>query len=100
MARLLREMGVRDPGTARSGTDRAAPALARRVPPAALIDRQIYDAFGNGRLQSHLDARKVDRLIVSGGETDLCVLATVLAAIDIGYRVIIVEDALCIGSEP
>ncbi|WP_371818030.1 isochorismatase family protein [Bradyrhizobium sp. CCBAU 53421] len=33
-----------------------------------------------------------------GGETDVCVLATVLAAIDIGYRVIVAEDALCSSS--
>ncbi|MCC8982973.1 cysteine hydrolase [Bradyrhizobium acaciae] len=75
------------------------PPLAVHVPPAAVVDRQTYNAFGNGRLQAHLDAHGVDTLIVSGGETDVCVLATVLAAIDIGYRVIIAEDALCSSSD-
>ncbi|MCC8936255.1 cysteine hydrolase [Bradyrhizobium sp. Arg68] len=75
------------------------PALATYVPPAVVFDRQIYSAFGNGRLRAHLDAHRVDALIVSGGETDVCVLATVLAAIDIGYRVIVVEDALCSSSD-
>jgi nicotinamidase-related amidase len=75
------------------------PALARFVPPATVIDRQTYCAFTNGRLQAFLDEHQVDTLIVSGGETDVCVLATVLAAVDIGYRVILAEDALCSSSD-
>ncbi|WP_369523139.1 cysteine hydrolase family protein [Brucella anthropi] len=39
--------------------------------------------------------RRVHTLIVSGAETDLCVLATLLGAVDRGYRVIIVHDAVC-----
>ncbi|WOH78359.1 cysteine hydrolase [Bradyrhizobium sp. BEA-2-5] len=75
------------------------PALAACVPPAAVVDRPIYNAFGNGRLQAHLDEHGIDTVIVSGGETDVCVLASVLAAIDIGYRVIVAEDALCSSSD-
>lgn len=74
------------------------PALARFVPPAAVIDRQAYCAFANGKLQAYLDGHQVDTLVVSGGETDVCVLATVLAAVDFGYRVILAEDALCSSS--
>ncbi|BAR55051.1 hypothetical protein NK6_5281 [Bradyrhizobium diazoefficiens] len=75
------------------------PALTRFVPPATVIDRQTYCAFTNRRLQAFLDEHQVDTLIVSGGETDVCVLATVLAAVDIGYRVILAEDALCSSSD-
>jgi nicotinamidase-related amidase len=75
------------------------PALGRFVPPAAVIDRQTYCAFGNGRLHAFLDQHHVDTLIISGGETDVCVLATVLAAVDGGYRVILAEDALCSSSD-
>jgi len=37
-------------------------------------------------------------LIISGSETDVCVLATILDAVDRGFRVIVVEDALCSSS--
>jgi nicotinamidase-related amidase len=47
----------------------------------------------------HLRQREADALIVSGSETDVCVLATVLDAVDIGYRVIVVRDAICISSD-
>ena len=38
-------------------------------------------------------------LVLSGAETDICVLSTALDAIDFGYRVILVEDVLCSSSE-
>jgi nicotinamidase-related amidase len=37
--------------------------------------------------------------VITGGETDVCVLATVLGAIDIGYRVILIADALRSSSD-
>jgi nicotinamidase-related amidase len=33
--------------------------------------------------------------VVSGAETDVCVLATVLSAVDLGYRVIVAANAIC-----
>jgi len=36
---------------------------------------------------------------VTGSETDVCVLATVLGAVDHGYRVIVVTDAVCSSSD-
>ncbi|MCC8952917.1 cysteine hydrolase [Bradyrhizobium sp. Pear77] len=75
------------------------PALTRFVPPAAVIVRQAYCAFANGKPQTLLDGHQVDTVIVSGGEPDVCVLATVLAGVDIGYRVILFKGALCSSSD-
>ena len=49
--------------------------------------------FAEPELVAHLREREADALIVSGSETDVCVLATVLDAVDMGYRVIVVRDA-------
>jgi nicotinamidase-related amidase len=65
------------------------------APPARVFDKAVYSAFGSGRLRQYLRVRQASTLIVTGGETDVCVLATVLAAIDLGYRVVLPLDALC-----
>jgi len=75
------------------------PPLAALCPPAAVIDNSRYSGFAEPRLLAHLQERQADALIVSGSETDVCVLATVLGAVDIGYRVIVVRDALCSSSD-
>jgi nicotinamidase-related amidase len=75
------------------------PPLAALCPPATVIDKTRYSAFAEPGLIEHLRQRDADALIVSGSETDVCVLATVLDAIDIGYRVIVVRDAICSSSD-
>ena len=78
---------------------RLMPPLAALCPPATTIDKTRYSAFAEPGLIDHLRQRGADALIVSGSETDVCVLATVLAAVDIGYRVIVVRDAICSSSD-
>jgi nicotinamidase-related amidase len=75
------------------------PPLAKLCPPATVINKSRYSAFAEPELLSHLQAREADGLIVSGSETDVCVLATVLGAVDLGYRVILVRDAVCSSSD-
>ena len=75
------------------------PPLAVLCPPATVIDKTRYSAFAEPRLIEHLRQRETDALIISGSETDVCVLATVLGAVDIGYRVIVVRDAICSSSD-
>ena len=75
------------------------PALARFVPPALVFDKRVYSPWHGGKLHTLLRQRSVDTLVISGGETDVCVLSTVLGAVDYGYRVILVTDALCSSSD-
>jgi nicotinamidase-related amidase len=75
------------------------PPLAQLCPPATVIDKTRYSAFAEPDLLSHLRAREADGLIISGSETDVCVLATVLGAVDLGYRVIVARDAVCSSSD-
>jgi nicotinamidase-related amidase len=71
-----------------------APPLLRFVPPARLFDKPVYSPWLSGNLHQSLRHENVDTLIVTGGETDVCVLTTVLGAIDLGYRVIVPTDAI------
>ena len=75
------------------------PALQRHVPPAGIFDRMQYSAFANGGLHTFLRRRGIDTIIVTGSETDVCVLSSVLAAVDLGYRVVVARDAICSSSD-
>jgi nicotinamidase-related amidase len=71
------------------------PELGRFAPPALVVDKPGYSAFSAPQLYSLLTERRVGTVVLSGAETDVCVLATALSAVDFGFRVVIVEDALC-----
>ncbi len=75
------------------------PPLARLAPPARVLDKFHYSPFFGTDLAAFLVERKVDTLVVSGAETDVCVLAGVLDAVDHGFRVVLARDALCSGSD-
>lgn len=74
------------------------PALRDFVPPAHVIDKPTYSAFGAPAFTACLDRLGCDTMILSGVETDVCVLATALSAVDRGIRVILVRDAMASGS--
>lgn len=77
------------------------PELARHAPPAEIVDKAVYSPWTQQSLDTLLRRRKnVDTLVVSGAETEVCVLATILGAIDRGYRVIIATDAICSSADP
>src|SRR5690606_26799840 len=71
------------------------PSLARFAPPARVLDKHVYSPWTQGQLDPLLRASSVDTLVITGGETDQCVLATVLGAVDRGFRVLLVADAIC-----
>ena len=75
------------------------PELAKFVPPAEVIDKKYYSPWMVPQLESSLRRRGADTLIVTGTETDVCVLAAVLGAVDRGYRVVLPTDALCSSSD-
>jgi nicotinamidase-related amidase len=75
------------------------PELRALVPPATVIDKPIYSPWLDGRLHAFFRQRDVDTLIISGGETDVCVLAAVTGAVDLGYRIVLLRDAICSSSD-
>lgn len=75
------------------------PQLAGYAPPARTFDKRTYSPWIDGRLDAALRQEGIETLVVSGGETDICVLATALGGIDLGYHVIVLKDAVCSGAD-
>ena len=90
-------MVVDDHRPDRAGHDRAR----SRSPevPAKTFDKHVYSPWTGSDLHVQLRDGIVDTLVITGGETDVCVLATMLGAIDWGFRVILVTDALCSSAD-
>jgi len=86
--------------------DRLDPHLLQLVPSleaiaalGAVFDKPVYSPFANPLLLRHLRERHIDSLIITGVETDVCVLSAVLSAVDEGLRVVLVKDALGSSSD-
>jgi nicotinamidase-related amidase len=82
-----------------------APGMIDLIQPLAalavseeILDKPTYSLFGDNGLEQRLRARKADTLIITGVETDVCVLATIFDAVDRGYRVILVRDGVTSSS--
>jgi nicotinamidase-related amidase len=75
------------------------PELAGYAPPALKFSKSAYSPFHGTALDEVLRARSATTLIVSGTETDVCVLAAVLDAVDFGYRVVVARDAVCSSND-
>jgi len=83
-----------------AGLVELVPELARFAPPARVFDKRVYSPWTGQAFAQELARLGVDTLVISGTETEVCVLATVLGAIDLGYRVIIASDAVCLSADP
>lgn len=69
--------------------------FAKIAHPAQIFGKTTYSIFP--AVQAHLT--ETDTLILSGAETDACVYASLLSAVDLGPRVIIATDAVT-SSDP
>lgn len=71
--------------------------LKQLTPPARTFDKVTYSPWVTGGLHRQLAREGVETIVLTGGETDVCVMATALGALDLGYRVILLGDAVCSG---
>jgi nicotinamidase-related amidase len=70
------------------------PALRVLASPGSIFDKEGYSAFENPRFLERLRKMEADTLVLSGAETDICVLSTALNAIDCGLFVVLAVDAM------
>ena len=77
--------------------DLVAP-LAKHAQPETILDKPSHGGFESPIFIEALARRKASALVLTGVETEVCVLAFAFAATDRGYRVVIVEDAVTSSS--
>jgi nicotinamidase-related amidase len=66
----------------------AVTPVAREV----VIDKTLPDGFENTTLKEELENRGIERLVIAGMQTELCVFVTSRRAAQLGYEVIVVKD--------
>lgn len=97
----FRSEGGRWPPHCVAGTAGAEFDSALRLPSdAGIVSKggssgdEGYSAFGGTDLHRRLQAQGVRRLFVAGLATDYCVLSSVMAALALGYAVVVLRDAV------
>lgn len=80
------------PGAEFNG-DLHVPADAIIVSKGTNPDREAYSAFEETDLETHLRQMGITRIFVCGLATDYCVKATALDGKDLGFDVIVIENA-------
>lgn len=75
------------------------PSLQPYATETRCFDKLTHDAFDSLAFATRIEESQPDALVLFGIETDVCVLATAMSAVDLGYRVVIAADA-CASSMP
>ncbi len=70
------------------------PSEARPAPDEPVFVKHGYSAFANPELAPHLERLGADTLVIAGLYAHACVRQSALDALERGYRVVVVEDAV------
>jgi maleamate amidohydrolase len=90
-----------DGGPSFSRNDNPLVAICQEVAPIdgeVVLNKNDASAFEEGSLQSRLEAKGIEWLVVAGVWTEACVAASVRDAISGGFRVLLVKDACTSGT--
>ena len=74
------------------------PAIEDLAKPHLVFGRMGYSAFASDGFAERIRGRNPSAMIVCGVETDVCVLSTILSAVDRGIRTIVPTDAVASAS--
>ncbi len=70
------------------------PEILPLAHPGNIFDKLTHDAFDSVEFCTRIANEAPSALILSGIETDVCVLATAMSAVDLGYRTVIATDGV------
>ena len=74
-------------------------ALAAALPNVDIIDRTTMNAWEDEKVIDRLNGFGLDRIVIAGLWTSVCVVGPVLSALDQGYEVYVITDA-CADTSP
>lgn len=77
-----------------AGLGRTVPDLRQVLGDTEYIEKTTFGCFGEPKFIGRLEGLEVDTLVVAGIEAHVCVAQTALQAIEHGYRVHAVADAI------
>jgi nicotinamidase-related amidase len=100
LARIL-DMPVLATTQYTKGLGAIVPEIASQMPPGEVVDKTAFSCFGSERFCSAVHALPGNRntLVVCGMETHICVLQTVLGALNQGFLVHVASDAVSSRAE-
>lgn len=111
-AAFVRDFDIRQPRPFEPLAEDGGPIFSRRESPLVAICHEVAptdgevvlhkndaSAFEEGSLQSRLEAKGIEWLVVAGVWTEACIAASVRDAMAGGFRVLIVKDACTSGTE-
>ncbi len=81
------------------GLGRTVPEISDALGDAHPFEKVVFSAFGSNEFSHALKKLEVDTLMVMGIESHICVSQTVHDAIDRGYGVHVISDAISSRSE-
>jgi nicotinamidase/pyrazinamidase len=85
---------VADTGGAQFAAALQLPSAAVIISKATTVEQDAYSGFQGTDLDGRLRAANIRRLYIGGLATDYCVLNTVRDALGLGYKVLLLGDAI------
>jgi nicotinamidase-related amidase len=75
------------------------PELAALAHPERTINKTAYTGFEGIAMDAMLAHLGTDAVVISGVETDMCVIATLMGVVDRGFRCVVAEDAVASSAQ-
>ena len=81
------------------GLGRTVPEISAHIPGIQPIEKVVFSAFGAPEFVKRLEELRIRTLIVEGIETHICINQTVHDALEMGYGVHVISDAVSSRAE-
>lgn len=98
LIRLLNAFAIPVTATLERPVDRKGPlpkAVAEHLDPRArILEKSYFDLTKDRKIKAHLARQKRRQVIVTGCETDVCVMQSCLGLVALGYEVYVMEEMI------